>query len=311
MSQRSQAGEKKVPTGGGEDPILGTMGIARSEGVFRDPSQGLAARLAELRRLRQDEAEALDPAFGQVLAARIGRTIGGAVAVAGMLGVFALAMSSVVWHGVFAVPDAESELVGAAILAVWIASLGVAALGWALARHALARWLARDLAPSGDSHRDLDRLEHTRTLDLAASLLQRWEGPSLAWPLAGAAMTLPLFLHFAVFEVASGFSAMPLEFGYWVVLSAVLVTHCHVVVARRCYRYGRDLAASRTATADHAGVGAIGIAMAISLVPGLALLGVPTLLVGLTASVLVPAMFWDARRTLARERSLLDAAVRA
>lgn len=296
---------KKCAAFGGRLVILETMAIAHSGGVFRDPSQALAAELAALRRQRHAELAALPPALGPLFAWRVARAAGGAVAVVGMAGVFAASLLHIALAGGLRVGFDVLSWLASAAFAVWGTALAVAWLGRIGLRRALVHNLRRELEPSGDSFRDLDRLRRLSVPQMAAGMLGRWEGPSLAWPLAGAAMALPLFLHFAVFEVASGFDAPPLSFGAWILLSALLVSHCHVVLARMCYRYGQQLARPRAVGRDDTGLGAVGLVMAVSLVPGLVLFGIPTILVGLTGAVLVPAMHWDARRTRERERALL------
>lgn len=276
------------------------MAFVRPDGIFRDPNQALAIQLSALRQKRRAEIAEVPVAFVELYVARLSRLRAGVIACAGTALVFVVSLAAVAVHGPFGLPDDLARHIAAVLLGTWCLSVIAYVLTRRTGSRHFARRLETGIEPSGDSHRDLDRLRNVQTRRAALELVDRLEGPGLAWPLAGMAMSLPLLLHFLVFEIAAGFPPDPLVFGDWVVLSATLVPHCHLVLARRCFRHGRDLARGRVC--EDAAISALGTTMAFSLIPGLILIGVPTVLVGVTGAAIVPAAFWDARRVHQRER---------
>ena len=274
------------------------MAPLRSGGEFRDARAAIARYAAELRRERERELEVeLSAEWESLWSARRARIHASIVACCTMVALFLTAMAEV---AVVGLRNTEISHLAALLFFGW----GASALTWAAlaltGRRTFRRLLAGAFSFSGDSARDLEMLRNRRARDVAREMVDDLETAAVAWPLAAAAMTLPLILHFLIFEISSGLQADPGEFGGWVLCSALLVTHCHIVLARRLYRYGADIA--RGLPGDDFGLAAIGVAMATSLIPGALLFGVSTVLVGLTGIVIVPAALWDARKLVARER---------
>src|SRR5262245_32924828 len=138
----------------------------------------------------------------------------------------------------------RSILVGA-----WVAAVAGAAAAYALRR---ARYHSVD--PGRAYNRNL--------------------APSLAWPIAGLALLLPLSLHALV-----GVAATPDGFHKSVAISCALVGHCHITLAimgaRRAVRLAHDEPALRPVTIYAVTVG-------LAMVPGAILMLVPPIIVGLT-----------------------------
>jgi hypothetical protein len=275
--------------------------------IYRDPGDGLRRLRAELFEKRWQELEALSPELRRIYTRRIARTVAGVVGFAGMALVFLFAILSIPGSPFFVDQHYERPL-AAATIAVW-AIIGIA---YVVARVAAAvhfpRRVLAMLEPSGELHRDVSDLASATMSQRVAHWIGRYERTSAAWPLAGAAMVLPLLLHWLVYALHSGGVPSASGFGFWIVLSAVTVAHCHLVLAFCGWRFARDLTASEAdplGRLDSRGLRALGVTAASSTVPGLVLAGIPCLLVVVTGLVFVPASFWTVATRVRRERSLL------
>ena len=118
----------------------------------------------------------------------------------------------------------------------------------------------------------------------------RWAGLSLALPSAGIVMMGPLTLHLLAVPAAMVSRTMAVMDGFdtWAFWSLVLVGHVHVVCAILAARRGFKLA-DPTQQA-HSVLVIYGVGLALSLVPGIILLAVPTVVVALTGALLLPAL---------------------
>jgi hypothetical protein len=186
--------------------------------------------------------------------------------------------------------------------------------------YGFARWaaaikfrlvLSRELAPTGDLHAEISRLSRADGRAVARAVIDRWERRSILWPLMGASLAMPLLLHYAV-ACALGRELLPLdEFGMWIGLSAFTVGHCHYFAAHQAFGFARALREPRLPTWDevrgHAWR-AVLVAIGTSLMPGLAALGVPCVVVALTALAFLPVSYYLVHRAVERERVLVGRA---
>jgi hypothetical protein len=141
-------------------------------------------------------------------------------------------------------------------------------------------------------------------------------GPSsLAAPLVGASLLLPLTLHLlpaaALSTLAEGVRLQALleGFGYYMVLSTLTAGFGYVVLALRSRAFARALSGAGAKPGPRAALAAVGWASVASLVPGLFLLGIPSLMVAGTGAAFVPLSFRWARRRGEQEARVLRAAV--
>jgi len=123
----------------------------------------------------------------------------------------------------------------------------------------------------------------------------RYLAASLALPVAGLALTLPLTLHAAVFASDThGFDS-------WVAMSLVIVGHCHVALAvMGAWRMVR-LTRGENAMPPWA---IYGIVVGLAMVPGALFLMIPPLLVAFTGLAFV-FILWAPSRIIAKERAVL------
>jgi hypothetical protein len=200
-----------------------------------------------------------------------------------------------------------SNALTAVLLASWPAA-GLAYVGArACARRSFVQRLMAPIAVTCDVHADLERARRYDPGQHAMRLLGSMESASLSPLLAGIGLLLPLTLHFLVALVLMDADAVE-DFDYWIAMSAVLVGHCHLILAVRAWRYGKQVTTASTMSLLQGvypqGWKTYGIVLAASLFPGVLLLFVPVMIVGVTG-LFVPLMYGWAGRRLVAERDAL------
>jgi hypothetical protein len=177
----------------------------------------------------------------------------------------------------------------------------------------LAERLDVPIRLTGDPAVDLARLEAYDPLREACELAMRCERGSAAMPLAAVSLTAPLTLHWLVWL---GLSLPHIEdasagdFGTWIAVSALLVGHAHLALLIAAVRWAFSLRARETSMLRvgvhrHWGI-ALLVAVGVACLPGVVLLGIPPILVGVTGLLFVPFMFVGTARCIERERMALE-----
>jgi hypothetical protein len=132
--------------------------------------------------------------------------------------------------------------------------------------------------------------------------------------MAAVSLLAPLSIHgllwfpFAHPEtLASGMD----DFGTWVALSVIIVGHAHLALLVCAVRWAYRL---RSVETFQLGIGrargwgtALLVSAGIACLPGIVLLAIPPILVLVTGLAFVPLMYHVATRTIARERTVLEA----
>ncbi len=276
--------------------------------VYRDPTGGLIQLHAELLAQRRREVETVLPETRRILSRRIASAAAGEVAFAGMTAVLLWgAVSSVLWA--FSPPTAVSRSLGVALLVVWAATAASYAIGRVVGWTRASGLLDAEMVATSDIHARISWLWRVRGGDISRALLERWEQRSVAWSLAGSALAVPLFLHYVLASIVTGGPMALASFGQWIGLSALLVGHCHYFVAHQGALFSRELRdRSGVRPPDGApGWRALIVGVATSLMPGLAALGIPCVVVALTGLTFIPAWYWLLQQRIARERAAIDA----
>lgn len=284
-----------------------TQSISSHESLYRDGTEALRQEVARLRKRHVLAVEAMRKPAEPVYVARCARAAAGRVLVgsAVMLVVIGLVMMLLgTWASI-------NPWAGNALTAVLLASWPAAGLAYLVAstcaRHRFAQRLMAPIAITCDVHADLERARRYDPGQHAMRLLASMESASLAPLLAGIGLLLPLTVHFVVALALIGTEAV-VDFDYWIVMSVVLIGHCHLILAVRAWRYGRQLTTTPTMVLlDRAygqGWKTYGIVLAASLFPGVLLLFAPVMLVGVTG-LFVPLMYGWAGRRLVAERDAL------
>ena len=273
--------------------------------IYRDASDGKRAYLEALRAEQALGRMELAPAYRRVRAARVARAAAGAtLAAAGAL-MFVTAIAR------FARDTDVHRYEGGGLTALLLLGWGAAVVVYAVARVAVwARFPAHldaELAPTGDVDLDLERARRP-VAQVAHGMATRPERGSLVWPLVGLALVMPLTLHYAVAVIIGEPGIDHADFDRWIVGSAILVGHCHLIVALRARRFGHAFTSSPDPIdPSRAGSRTWGFALAASLFPGLILFAIPTFLVALTG-VFIPIAFAFGAARVTSERDALESA---
>jgi hypothetical protein len=234
----------------------------------------------------------------RILAVRVGRSLFGLFLMGGGVA-SALLMpygepADVAGLFLWTVPSALLAGVGATI-----------ALRWTLPRMRMLHPLPLAGGPTQPIAAAGSRLRATALDDALA----RYATASIALPLAGLALVMPLTLH-APFALLDG-DLRDLE--KWMVMSVVLVGHVHIALAAFCYRFAtRVRAGSRALLAPTAeAMRALGWCTLLACAPGIILLAIPPVLVMATGLAFVPASWVVVARWYWREEEQRRRARRA
>jgi hypothetical protein len=197
------------------------------------------------------------------------------------------------------------------LLGAWPAGLVAGLVGLIVARISTTTLLDAPVTMSGDPATDLACLEADDPLWNLRRLAARWEFASTALPLAALSLAAPLTIHWFVAELLGigTLGPTPQEFGKWVGLSALIVGHAHLALLFMAVRWARSLRTCETcflrSWASSRWARALFCAVGVAAVPGIVLLAIPPVLVGLTGLVFVPAMYAMTARRVERERLAL------
>jgi hypothetical protein len=282
-----------------------TQSISSRESLYRDGTEALRQEVARLRQRHVLAIEAMRKPAEPVYVARCARAAAGRV----LLG--SAVMILVVGLGMLLLGEWEmNPWDGGALTSVLLASWPAAGLAYVVARRCARRsFVPRLMTPielTCDVHADLERARRYDPGQHAMRLLGSMEAASLAPLLAGIALLLPLTVHFIVGLGLMGTEVA--EFDFWIAMSAIIVGHCHLILAVRAWRYGKQLTTAPTVALLHRvyeqGWKTYGIVLAASLFPGVLLLFVPVMLVGVTG-LFIPLLYGWAPRRLVEERDAL------
>jgi hypothetical protein len=266
---------------------------------YRDHELGARQRLEELLARQQEHLRDLGE-MPKLYGRRLGRIAGGGVAT--LLGLAFLGLSLLVpYH-----PPTPGVTLAMLCMA-WCCAFIFTTLGNFLGVLTLPR-LARQLArPSGDLHRDLARLEAApHPAALVVRSIDRLELASIALPLTGAALLLPLTLHLPFALAMSGLEG----FDQWCRLSAIIVGHAHLVLAALFVRHAVRVRRARNPAELKGGGRILGWTILASAIPGIMCLGLPPILTGITGLVFIPMAASAAAGRAHEERQRLEDAGR-
>jgi|GEM_PF-4182720 len=250
---------------------------------YRDEREGARVMLERLRAQNDETLAAVWPAAAQVYGLRAGRAAAGRVRVVMGATMFGLAVAMMLAGN--SVGTGTGGALSAVLLTAWAASW----LADHLARRVAVGELGRQLARArGDGAGLFQALERERAFDPAAWLeteMVRSERVAAAWSIAGLIFIAPLTIHLMVGFVLSGFSLSLVGYDTWIVLSAVLVGHCHALGAILAARHVMRLPPDRPV--DWGAGNVLGWIIAMSCVPGIFAVGVPVVLVAVTGLFVV------------------------
>jgi hypothetical protein len=283
--------------------------------AYRSDEDVLQARLGALLDERSAEVARAAESLGGVYARRVARAVSGGVAALGGAAILlcgaAQCLASHSWVSL-------RPQHGGPLSHILLGSVAASALAYlparALAASAFSRTLRDGLSLSGSARIDLVRVERAQPRRVARRLIEGSEAMSASLPLIGAALLAPLALHLVVWLLlATGdHGAQSLEgFDAWIAMSAPIAGFAHLVLALRGGRYGSKLGkmptAALVARPAKEGWEALYMTALAGLFPGVVLILIPPLLIGLTGLSFIPLSFYAMSRAIVRERDAVDA----
>lgn len=292
-------------------PEHATQSISSHESLYRDGTEALRQEVARLRKRHVLAIEAMRRPAEPVYVARYARAAAGRVLLGSAIMLVMVGLAMLVLEAWTEVNPWRGDALTAVLVASWPAAVLAYVTARACARRRFVQRLMEPIAITCDVHADLERARRFDPGQHAMRLLASMESASLAPLLAGLGLLLPLSSHF----LAAMALREAVNFDAWIVMSAVLVGHCHLILAVRAWRYARQLARVPTMSlVDRAygqGWKTYGIVLASSLFPGVVLLFAPVMLVAVTG-LFVPLMYgWAAKRLVAERDALAMTTFRA
>jgi hypothetical protein len=271
--------------------------------LYRDDDFGARLHYDELLQQRERQLDQLDGPVARVYERRLGRAAAGA---AGIAGASALVAASVAVGADLMEKDGALSKI---LLGSWLVAGAAYLAGRLVAKHRIRPILQRMAQPSGDLRADLERLRDAEPSRAMRQLADGLERSSVALPLMTLALLMPLTLHALVWALWGWDGG---DFDVWILMSSVIVGHCHLVLAFLCWRFARNMrgwSTSMLADRRHReGWVAWAITAAVSFFPGIVLLAIPPALVSLTGLFAPISFYVMTRRVVAERRILEDAA---
>ena len=160
--------------------------------IYRDPSEGSAAKRTDLLRRRRDELATMPHAIRRVVVARSARAAGGIALTLGGVSFLIVAHSARLANAIAGVlPGIQPAAVSTVLSGAWL--LGLAAYLWSRARseHRFAVAMSHYVLPGGDLDHDLQRLDHEHPDQMARYMAHRREVASSTWFVLGTAIVVP------------------------------------------------------------------------------------------------------------------------
>ncbi len=160
--------------------------------IYRDRSEGTAAKRQELLRRRRDELVTMPHAVRRVVVARTARIAASMVGVIGGIALIASASSPHLATKLASVmPGIQPAPLSTLLAGTWV--IGV--IAWAISRarveHRFAVAMSKYVLPSNDVDHDVERLDHEHPDHIARTMGQDLEVRSAAWPILAAGLIVP------------------------------------------------------------------------------------------------------------------------
>ena len=160
--------------------------------IYRDRSEGTAARRQELLRRRRDELVTMPHAVRRVVVARTARIAASMVATVGGIALIAASSSPALAATLARVlPGIQPAPLSTLLAGAWMVGLVAWAISRARVEHRFAVAMSKYVLPSNDVDHDVERLDHEHPDHIARTMGRDLEVRSAAWPLLAAGVLLP------------------------------------------------------------------------------------------------------------------------
>jgi hypothetical protein len=178
--------------------------------IYRDPSEGAAAKRQDLLRRRRDELATMPHAIRRVVVARQARAAAGIAMTLGGVAMLATAMQPSLAERIDSMlPGVQPASISTMLFGAWLLALLAYMISRARSEHRFAVAMSHYVLPGRDLDYDLQRLDHERPDDMARSMAHNREVSSVAWLVLGSSLVLPATLLYAICGVrAHGWPVM-------------------------------------------------------------------------------------------------------
>jgi hypothetical protein len=160
--------------------------------IYRDRSEGTAAKRQELLRRRREELVTMPHAVRRVVVARTARIAASMVATLSGVALIAAAYSPNLAGRMSSVmPGIQPAPLSTLLSGAWLLGLVAWAISRARVEHRFAVAMSKYVLPTNDLDHDVERLDHERPDDIARSMGHDLEVRSAAWVVLAAGVVLP------------------------------------------------------------------------------------------------------------------------
>jgi hypothetical protein len=177
-----------------------------SSEIFRDPTEGVSARRADLLRRRRDELVMMPHAIRRVYVTRRARTAA-SLAIALVGSAMLVVAAKPAWTAFLAkgLPGINPAVLCTLTIAMWLVGLFTYFAARAVDEHRFAVSMSKLVLPGKDVNADVERLSHENPDQAARDMAHRLEVRSSALPVLAAGVLLPVTaLYVAAIYRASG-----------------------------------------------------------------------------------------------------------
>ncbi len=160
--------------------------------IYRDRSEGTAAKRQELLRRRRDELVTMPHAVRRVVVARTARIAASMVATVGGIALIATSFAPHLADKLASVmPGIQPAPLSTLLAGSWLVGLIAWAISRARVEHRFAVAMSKYVLPTNDIDHDVERLDHEHPDHIARMMGRDLEVRSAAWPLLAASVLLP------------------------------------------------------------------------------------------------------------------------
>jgi hypothetical protein len=237
--------------------------------IYRDPTEGAAAKRQDLLRRRRDDLATMPHAIRRVVVARDARAAAGLAMTIGGVAMLATSLRPT-WAARLdsILPGVQPASISTLLFGAWLLSLLAYMVSRARSEHRFAVAMSHYVLPGRDLDHDLQRLDHERPDEMARDMAHRREVASVAWLVLGASLAVPATLlyvangiHADGWPIMREFEATLAEHAHSLALYAAIGLVGAAVMTTRAAR------GSRVAVIDFAATAAIVVLSRITALP--------------------------------------------
>jgi hypothetical protein len=237
--------------------------------IYRDPSEGAAAKRQDLLRRRRDDLATMPHAIRRVVVARDARAAAGLAMTIGGVAMLATALRPALAARLDSMlPGVQPASISTMLFGAWLLALLAYMVSRARSEHRFAVAMSHYVLPGRDLDHDLQRLDHERPDEMARDMAHRREVASVAWLVLGASLVVPATLLYVANGIHSDGWPIMREF------EAALADHAHslalygaIGLVGALVMTTRPARGSRVAVIDFAATAAIVVLSRITALP--------------------------------------------